>query len=462
MGKRRLQVLIPQITAATDTPGTQRRRARREANLEDVASDFLNQEGEQMMTPLQEVNVGAFPRPALHRGLAAPSSFSGMTFRTNDLEGLSEFWGTMFDMEPSHKSERLHVYQVPADEPFQITIMGFSKEECPDRHPNDVAPDHFAINYASFRELMEMYKRMAAKKYKVAMPVHHGYGYSIYWLAPDGTQVETQCEGYPDSHRPRAWWHTEDMYVKGGFGAVNPEKDSEDFFAGRKTGSELLTRKGVTEKEKAAFNKPGPTKMTQLREKLVMDGPTQPKNEACDFLQVPTGPAQITRVKDLYGKPIYFQHLVIRSEQTEPMIAYYKNLLSADQHAEIGGFITFGTFDEENHRIAIITASPGRGEENAVKARVKNSVGVHASQWSYDSLQDLVKAGKQNRLRGQRPFKVLQDPAGGISMFYRDMDQNITELRYATREQNEALFEKCDVYPSGEEMSFEDLEKIAA
>ena len=34
------------------------------------------------------------------------------------------------------------------------------KEECPDREKNDVAVDHFAINYASLAELFGVYKRM--------------------------------------------------------------------------------------------------------------------------------------------------------------------------------------------------------------------------------------------------------------------------------------------------------------
>ena len=65
------------------------------------------------------------------------------------------------------------------------------------RQEKQVGVSHLAFGYASLGELMFVLKRMLEYGYpKPPYCVNHGNSTSLYWLDPDGNQVETMADNY--------------------------------------------------------------------------------------------------------------------------------------------------------------------------------------------------------------------------------------------------------------------------
>lgn len=448
---RRLRTLAAHLLVVPEA--TVNRQTTRRAKSGENASMTHTREGKALMTPVDQVNRASFPRGAKARGLPGPVQMSGITFRTNDLPTLSKWWATVLDTQPQHQSERLHVFRIEAEETFTFTLMGFSKEECPDRAKNDIAVDHFAISYATVGDLISTFKRLETAGIKPGMNVNHGMSYSAYYMSPDGTQVELQVDTYDNEIGTQSWFQMDDFA-----GAMaqpsNLAQDAEDFLAGKKNANEVLTRNAVSEKDIK-----GAAKMSEMGAnflaKVNQSGHIQ--NVASPWMTVPVGqspaPAPITRKVT----PQYMAHFVLRTQQPNVSTQFYDGLLGTDLVMETP-FIRFLSFDDEHHRVGVMTGGViGQGN-----ARVPGSVGVHSLKWTYGSMPELVAAAKRLQRRGVLPVKILKDSSGdGVSIFFHDPDMSICELRFGGCVM--CQLNAAASYPGGVEVAaLEELEKAVA
>ena len=118
--------------------------------------------------------------------------------------------------------------------------------------------------------------------------------------------------------------------------------------------------------------------------------------------------------------PAAFVHVVLRTNNLRPMVDFYKLFLGSHAAYE-NESVSFLTYDEEHHRIAIV-AIPG------TSPKVATSCGLEHIAFSFRSLQDLFLAYRQRKERGVTPFWcVNHGPA--ISMYYKDPDGNSIETQ---------------------------------
>merc|ERR1719326_2822861 len=121
--------------------------------------------------------------------------------------------------------------------------------------------------------------------------------------------------------------------------------------------------------------------------KANMDGHVQ--NQASPWMTVPVGtsppPAPIKRAVT----PQYMAHFVLKSQQPDKSSAFYDGLFGVDLVMETP-FIRFLSFDDEHHRVGVMTAAGSK--KTPVVPRVPGSVGVHSLKWSYASMNELVAA----------------------------------------------------------------------
>jgi catechol 2,3-dioxygenase-like lactoylglutathione lyase family enzyme len=118
--------------------------------------------------------------------------------------------------------------------------------------------------------------------------------------------------------------------------------------------------------------------------------------------------------------PAKMAHVVLRTNRYEEMIAWWRTVLELEPlHAN--PFITFLTFDEEHHRLAIARL-PG------LKDRVLNAVGVDHFAFSYASLSDLLSTYERLAANGIRPTTSIHHGVT-LSFYYLDPDRNEVELQ---------------------------------
>ena len=121
-------------------------------------------------------------------------------------------------------------------------------------------------------------------------------------------------------------------------------------------------------------------------------------------------------------RPAYLAHVVLktRPSQFKSMVDYYKTFLNAHASYE-NDFLSFLTYDEEHHRIAI-AALP------FVEAPNPKVSGMAHMCFAFKTLEDLALAYCQRKASGIEPhWCVNHGPT--TSMYYRDPDGNEIETQ---------------------------------
>lgn len=132
-------------------------------------------------------------------------------------------------------------------------------------------------------------------------------------------------------------------------------------------------------------------------------------------MSAPSTPSA-TKVKS----PAALAHVVFRTHNFIGMVAYWKHFLGAHATWE-NDFLSFLTYDEEHHRIAIVGMP-----DSTPKA--PTSVGLEHLAFSFNSLADLTDAYKQRKENGIVPtWCVNHGPT--TSMYYSDPDENKIETQ---------------------------------
>lgn len=119
-------------------------------------------------------------------------------------------------------------------------------------------------------------------------------------------------------------------------------------------------------------------------------------------------------------RPTKLAHFVLRTSRYDQLLEWYKTVLGAGV-AYANGALAFLSFDEEHHRVAILSV-PDLGQQDGT------TVGVHHIAFTYASLADLL--GHYERLRdlGIKPIYVINH-GPTTSLYYADPDGNQLEFQ---------------------------------
>jgi len=136
---------------------------------------------------------------------------------------------------------------------------------------------------------------------------------------------------------------------------------------------------------------------------------------------------------DVVTRPKYLAHVVLKTSTPETykaMVDFWKIFLNATASYE-NEYLSFLTYDEEHHRIAI-AIFPGTIERNHA------SSGLAHVAFAFDSLRDLALAYRQRKKHGILPFwSVNHGPT--TSMYYKDPDGNEIETQVDNFDTNEEV-----------------------
>lgn len=109
--------------------------------------------------------------------------------------------------------------------------------------------------------------------------------------------------------------------------------------------------------------------------------------------------------------PRKLAHVVLRTGRFQEMVDFYKKFLGAKASYE-NDFLSFLTYDEEHHRVAI-AFMPG------LKPREEESAGMEHIAFTYDKLEDLFQAYKQRLEMGIEPVRCINH-GPTMSMYYKE------------------------------------------
>lgn len=119
--------------------------------------------------------------------------------------------------------------------------------------------------------------------------------------------------------------------------------------------------------------------------------------------------------------PIRLAHIVFRTNDLPAMQNWYCKVL--DAHVVFGNaHISFITYDEEHHRIALIAT-----EQFAPKPP-QASVGFYHSAFTFAGLPDLLDTYDRLAAKGIKPWRTINH-GPTISFYYADPDGNDVELQ---------------------------------
>jgi catechol-2,3-dioxygenase len=116
-------------------------------------------------------------------------------------------------------------------------------------------------------------------------------------------------------------------------------------------------------------------------------------------------------------------HFVLKTSRSDEMVEWYKNVLEAET-VYTNGMLTFLTYDEEHHRVAII-AIPGLVDPPP------NATGMDHIAFTYSNLDDLLDTYKRLKKDGSEPFWAINH-GPTLSLYYKDPDGNRVETQIDT------------------------------
>lgn len=119
--------------------------------------------------------------------------------------------------------------------------------------------------------------------------------------------------------------------------------------------------------------------------------------------------------------PAKLAHVVLRVRDLTRMRDWYRALLQADvtQDSDV---ISFLTYDDEHHRIALLTFPGLQGADGAMR------IGLDHIAFTYGSLGDLLHTYERLRDAGVTPFWPINHGVT-VSMYYKDPEGNRIELQ---------------------------------
>ncbi|BAI96212.1 putative biphenyl-2,3-diol 1,2-dioxygenase III [Sphingobium sp. TA15] len=153
--------------------------------------------------------------------------------------------------------------------------------------------------------------------------------------------------------------------------------------------------------------------------------------------------------------PTKLAHFVLRTSRFAEMVDWYKLVMHATAAYENPG-LSFLSYDEEHHRIAIVAIPELHDQDNS-------DVGLHHVAFTYDSLHDLLENYQRLKDLGIVPaWAINHGPT--TSLYYRDPDGNHLEFQvenFETVEESTKFFftEDFNLNPIGVEFDPDILRK---
>lgn len=122
------------------------------------------------------------------------------------------------------------------------------------------------------------------------------------------------------------------------------------------------------------------------------------------------------------SSPMKLAHIVLQTRDVEPMVEWWSEVLDA-RVVWKGSGLAFLTYDDEHHRVAIVSPPTMHSRE-----RDADGPGLHHVAFTYAGLPDLMGVYERLKENGKLPTLAINH-GPTLSMYYSDPDGNQAELQ---------------------------------
>jgi len=133
--------------------------------------------------------------------------------------------------------------------------------------------------------------------------------------------------------------------------------------------------------------------------------------------------------------PSLFAHFVLRSSNMPAMVDWYLTVLNMHV-VKRNDFITFLTYDDEHHRLAIVNIA-------GLQAPDPKSWGLAHVAYTFRDVGELLSTYRRLKKAGIEPYRPIHH-GPTLSMYYHDPDGNSVELQvdcFKTKAEASAYFQ---------------------
>lgn len=138
------------------------------------------------------------------RKRVSPAKFAHFVVRTHPdrIDTLVEWYCNLLQADIVFRNP-FAAFMTYDDEHHRVAVVAMPG--LVDRPAQSTGIDHLAFTYASLGDLIHTYERLLTDGVTPAMPIHHGPTLSLYYLDPDGNQVELQIDVFATSDEVDAY-----------------------------------------------------------------------------------------------------------------------------------------------------------------------------------------------------------------------------------------------------------------
>ena len=133
--------------------------------------------------------------------------------------------------------------------------------------------------------------------------------------------------------------------------------------------------------------------------------------------------------------PALFAHFVLRSSNMQPMVDWYSTVLNMHV-VKRNDFITFLTYDDEHHRLAIVNIPDLHKPD-------QRSWGLAHVAYTFRTVGELLSTYRRLKKAGIEPYRPIHH-GPTLSMYYHDPDGNSVEMQvdcFKTKAETSAYFQ---------------------
>lgn len=141
------------------------------------------------------------PAPAHLR----PSRFSHLVLKTKRFREMTDWYKTVLSARPMFENEA--VCFLSYDEEHHRLMIGHAPDATP-RDPKAAGVVHFAYAVESLDDLVAAYLRLRERGIVPDHCINHGFTTSLYYLDPDGNEVELAVDNFATREAMDAWFAT--------------------------------------------------------------------------------------------------------------------------------------------------------------------------------------------------------------------------------------------------------------